>query len=220
MTPQRYARLTSILDHRQPTLTVLMDDLQKAHNVSAVIRTCDAVGVPAIHAVTDEESFKAKITSSAGSAQFVDVHLHASYGAAVEDLQGRGFQVLAAHLDPDAVDFRAVDYTRPTCVVLGQEGPGVTAELLELCDQTIYIPMVGAVESLNVSVAAAVTLFEAQRQRAAAGMYDTPQLPEEERQRRLFEWGYKRLHRWYKEKGHPYPKIGDNGEILGEVPRS
>lgn len=220
MTPKRYARLTSILDRRQPTLTVLMDDLQKAHNVSAVIRTCDAVGVPAIHAVTDESAFEAKITSSAGSAQFVDVHLHPSYAAAVKALHGEGFQVLAAHLDPDAVDFRAVDYTRPTCVVLGQEGPGVTAELLELCDRTFYIPMAGAVESLNVSVAAAVTLFEAQRQRAAAGMYDTPQLPEAERQRRLFEWGYKRLHRWYKEKGHPYPQIGENGEILGDVPRA
>lgn len=220
MTPQRYARLTAILDRRQPTLTVLMDDLQKAHNVSAVIRTCDAVGVPAIHAVTDEGSFKAKITSSAGSAQFVDVHLHPTYADAVTGLQGQGFQVLAAHLDPTAVDFREIDYTRPTCIVLGQEGPGVTPELLELCDRTFYIPMVGAVESLNVSVAAAVTLFEAQRQRQAAGLYDTPQLPESERQRRLFEWGYKRLHRWYLEKGHPYPEIGESGEIVSEVPRS
>ena len=219
MTPRRYARLSSILDRRQPGLTVLMDDLQKAHNVSAVIRTCDAVGVPAIHAVTDESSFKAKITSSAGSAQFVDMKLHRSYRDAVDHLHGHGFLVVAAHLDPEAVDFREVDYTRPTCITLGQEGPGVSAELLELCDQTIYIPMVGAVESLNVSVAAAVTLFEAQRQREEAGMYEQATMPESERQRLLFEWGYKRLTRWFRERGHPYPEIGENGEMLGEIPR-
>ena len=219
MTPRRFARLTAILDRRQTGLTVLMDDLQKAHNVSAVIRTCDAVGVPKIHAVTDESSFKAKITSSAGAAQFVEVCLHESYGKAVESLHRDGFRVLAAHLDPEAVDFREIDFTRPTCIALGQEGPGVAPELLELCDRSFYIPMAGAVDSLNVSVAAAVTLFEAQRQRQAAGLYDQPQLDEATRQRLLFEWGYKRLTRWYREKGHDYPRIGEQGEILDPVPR-
>lgn len=196
-----------------------MDDLQKAHNVSAVIRTCDAVGVPSIHAVTDEASFRAKITSSAGSDQFVDVALHPSYADAVADLKEQGFQVVAAHLDPGAVDFRQIDFTRPTCIALGQEGPGVHPELLALCDQTIYIPMVGAVESLNVSVAAAVCLFEAQRQRQEAGLYDRPRVAKAERQRLLFEWGYKRLARWYRQKGYAYPEIGDAGQLIGEVPR-
>ena len=219
MTPRRYATLTAILDRRQTGLTVLVDDLQKAHNVSAVIRTCDAVGVPEIHAVTDGQTFKAKVTSSAGSSQFVDVQLHTSYPAAVDELHRAGFKVVAAHLDPEAVDFRAMDFTQPTCIVLGQEGPGVTPELLALCDHSFYIPMAGAVESLNVSVAAAVTLFEAQRQRQAVGLYDRPQVSEATRQRLLFEWGYKRLSRWYRQKNYPYPRLGENGEILDPVPR-
>lgn len=219
MTPRRYTRLTSILDHRQPDLAVLMDDLQKPHNVSAVIRTCDAVGVGKIHGVDDGEGFRARITSAAGSNLFVSMELHESYAGAVEALRGEGFAIWAAHLDPGAVDFRSLDLTRPTCIVLGQEGPGVHPELLELCDGRFYIPMVGAVESLNVSVAAAVTLFEAQRQRRDAGLYDRPRLDEAVRQRLLFEWGYKRLARWYRQKGYAYPRIGEEGQILDPVPR-
>ncbi|MEM1203093.1 MAG: tRNA (guanosine(18)-2'-O)-methyltransferase TrmH [Acidobacteriota bacterium] len=219
MTPRRLGRLNAILDRRQPDLTVLLDDLRKAHNVSAVIRTCDAVGIPEIHAVTDAESFRAKITSSAGSDRYVGVRLHPSHAAAVDALQGEGFRVYAAHLDPDSVDFRELDYTRPTCVVLGQEGPGVAADLLARVDGTLSIPMAGAVESLNVSVAAAVVLFEAQRQRQGAGLYQRPRMPEAYRQRQLFEWGYPRLARWFRHKGYPYPRIGEEGQILDPIPR-
>lgn len=219
MTPRRFRRLSHILDHRQPTLTVLFDDLQKAHNVSAVVRTCDAVGVMEIHGIMDEESFRAKTTSSAGSDRFVDVRLHDDAEDALGHLRRRDFRVWAAHLDERAVDFRSVDYTEPTCIVLGQEGPGVAEEVLERVDGTIAIPMVGAVESLNVSVAAAVILFEAQRQREAAGLYDAPQVDEETRQRLLFEWGYRDLARYCRRKGYPYPRIGEDGEMLDSIPR-
>lgn len=220
MTPRRFERLCAILDRRQPDLTVLVDDLQKPHNVSAVIRTCDAVGVGRMHGVAEEDAFRAKITSAAGANLFVDVELHESHARAAHALRAEGFRLWAAHLDPQAVDFRSIDYTGPTCIVLGQEGPGVHPDLLALCDGRFYIPMAGAVESLNVSVAAAVTLFEAQRQRQAAGLYDRPRIDPAVRQRLLFEWGYKRLARWLRHRGHPYPRLGEAGEILDPLPRA
>ncbi|MEM1181710.1 MAG: tRNA (guanosine(18)-2'-O)-methyltransferase TrmH [Acidobacteriota bacterium] len=219
MTPRRFARLTSILDRRQTTLTVLLDDLQKAHNVSAVMRTCDAVGVGWIHALSTEDSFRAKTTSAAGSEHYVETELHRDAQTAVDALRGRGFRLYAAHLDDRAIDFRSVDFTRPTCLVMGQEGPGVSAELLDRVDGTIAIPMVGAVASLNVSVATAVILYEAQRQRQLAGLYDTPHVDPETRHRRLFEWGYRDIARFCRERGYAYPELGDAGEIIGEVPR-
>lgn len=219
ITPERFARFTAILDRRQGDLTVLLDDLQKAHNVSAVIRTCDAVGIGEAHAVTDESTFRAKTTSAAGSERFVDIHLHPSYGDAVDALHAAGYRVVAAHLSERSIDFREVDYTRPVCVALGQEGPGVSPELLEAVDDEISIPMAGAVASLNVSVAAAVILFEAQRQREEAGFYARPRLDASTRHRLLFEWGYPRLARFCRQKGVPYPELGERGEIVGEMPR-
>lgn len=219
MNPRRLARLNAILDGRQTDLTVLLDDLQKAHNVSAVIRTCDAVGIGEVHAVTSDPSFKAKTTSAAGSEKFVRIRLHDSHKQAVAALHDAGYQIFAAHLSDDSIDFRSVDYTRSTCVLMGQEGPGVSDQLAAMVDGSISIPMVGAVESLNVSVAAAVILFEAQRQRSAAGMYQQPQMPAATRQHLLFEWGYKRLARYCREKGYAYPELDEQGQIVGPLPR-
>ena len=211
--------MRAILDRRQPDLTVLMDNLTKPHNVSAVIRTCDAVGVAGIHAVSDAPSFKARRSSAGGTGRYVGVHLHATTEEAIEHLHADGFRVLAADLTPDARDFRDVDFRLPTAVLLGTERDGVSADASASVDGSIAIPILGAVESLNVSVAAAVILYEAQRQRAAAGFYDQPRLDEATCQKLIFEWGYKRLAAHCRRKGVPYPRIGPEGEILDEIPR-
>ena len=219
MTPARYARLRSILDRRQPDLTVLMDDLQKPHNVSAVIRTCDAVGVFEVHAVSATQSFKARRSSAGGTGRYVPIRLHATTEEAVDALRSQGFRVLAAHLAPDARDFRNVDFTLPTAILLGTEKDGVSPAAEAMVDGSIVIPVLGAVPSLNVSVAAAVLLYEAQRQRAAAGLYDAPRLDEATCQKLLFEWGHRRLAEHCRRKGVPYPGVGADGEILGTIPR-
>ena len=219
MTPARYARLRAILDCRQDDLTVVMDNLTKPHNVSAVIRTCDAVGVAEIHAVSDAPSFTARRSSAGGTGRYVGVRLHATTEAAIDHLHRGGFRVLAAHLTPAARDFRDVDYTLPTAVLLGTEKHGVSDRTAARVDGSIAIPIVGAVESLNVSVAAAVILYEAQRQRSAAGLYDRPSLDRATRQKLLFEWGYKRLADYCRRQRIPYPRIGPEGEILDPIPR-
>ena len=213
MTAKRYHRLRAILDRRQADLTVVMDNVHKPHNVSAIMRTCDAVGIPELHAVSTRESFRPSPSSSGGTGRYVKVHTHPSHAEAFRHVREKGLQVLAADLNPAAVDFRTVDYTLPTAILLGAEKPGVSAEALDLADGTIFIPIIGAVESLNVSVAAAVILYEAQRQRQAAGLYDVIQLDEETRQRLLFEWGYRRLAETCRRRKLPYPRLGPEGEL-------
>lgn len=206
-----------VLLKRQPTLTVLMDEVNKPHNLSAIVRTCDAVGVLEAHAVPPKHGTLAAFEghtydATSGSAhKWVKVSPHADAISAVRELQGRGFQVLATHLSQRSVDYREVDYARPSCVLLGAEKWGVSDEAAEAADQNIIIPMYGMVQSLNVSVAAATILFEAQRQRLAAGMYDTPQLEGQALANLAFEWAYPDLAPSYRDRGEPYPVLDEQG---------
>ena len=130
-----------------------------------------------------------------------------------------GFTKALPHESVNAVDFREIDYTRPTCILMGQEKTGITQEALALADQDIIIPMIGMVQSLNVSVASALILYEAQRQRQNAGMYlrENSMLPEAEQQRLLFEGGYPVLAKVAKRKGLPYPHVNQQGEIEADA---
>ncbi|ULH14557.1 tRNA (guanosine(18)-2'-O)-methyltransferase TrmH [Deinococcus sp. KNUC1210] len=223
MTPERYAKIRRVLSLRQPTLSVLMDEVNKPHNFSAILRTCDAVGVLRAHAVPPkvfqgggfEAGTRALPTfeATSGSAhKWVQVQTHDNAVSAVQHLQAQGFQVLATHLSQRSLDYREPDYTRPTVVLLGAEKWGVSDAAAEAADQNIVIPMMGMVQSLNVSVAAASILFEAQRQRLAAGMYAVPQLSPEELEKLAFEWSYPELVPLYRE---GYPALGTEGEIIG-----
>lgn len=165
MNPTRYARICEMLARRQPDLTVCMEQVHKPHNVSAIIRTADAVGVHEVHAVWPGSRMRTMASAAAGSNSWVQVKTHRTIGDAVAHLKGQGMQILATHLSDNAVDFREIDYTRPTCILMGQEKTGITQEALALADQDIIIPMIGMVQSLNVSVASALILYEAQRQR-------------------------------------------------------
>lgn len=229
MTPERFAKLRAVLDRRQPDLTVLMESVSKPHNFSAILRTCDAVGVLEAHAVpprkglpeAEEEvglalSGQAFNDTSGSAAKWMGLSIHPSTALAFAALKERGFDIYAAHLSDKAQDYCQVDYTRPTCVLLGAEKWGVSAQAAELADAHIIIPMMGMVQSLNVSVAAAVILFEAQRQRLAAGFYDQPRLSPDDYQHLLFEWAYPDYARRYQEQGKPYPKLGPSGEIPPE----
>lgn len=200
---------------RQPDLTVCMEQVHKPHNVSAIIRTADAVGVHEVHAVWPGSRMRTMASAAAGSNSWVQVKTHPTISDAVSVLKAQGMQVLATNLSATAVDFREIDYTRPTCILMGQEKTGITEEALAFADRDIIIPMIGMVQSLNVSVASALILYEAQRQRQNAGMYNRAHsaLDMSEQQRLLFEGGYPVLARVAKRKGLPYPLINDRGDI-------
>ncbi|NND59186.1 MAG: tRNA (guanosine(18)-2'-O)-methyltransferase TrmH [Gammaproteobacteria bacterium] len=213
MTPQRLAILRRALDRRQPDLTLLAENTQKTHNIAALLRTCDAVGVSELHAVADEPVRRHHMVS-AGSHKRVPVIRHASESDALAQLRSNGLRLLAAHLSPSAVDFREVDYTQPCAIIVGSELFGVSATAAQLADQHIRIPMKGLVESLNVSVAAALVLYEALRQRERAGLYDRCRLDRQTYDRLLFEWGYPRIAHRCRQLGVPYPRLADDGSIV------
>ena len=215
MSIERYQRIRKLLARRQPSLTVCMEEVHKPHNVSAVVRSCDAVGVHRVHAVWDKKA-KLRKSTAMGSQNWVYTDVHRSIEDAVSQLKKQKMQVLVTHLSEDAIDFRDIDYTLPTAIILGQEKDGATQRAIELADKNIVIPMVGMVQSLNVSVAAALVLYEAQRQRQLAGMYDQQQLSEEECQRMLFEGGFPNFKDMCERKNIPYPHINESGEIVAD----
>lgn len=219
MNAQRFARIQEMLALRQHDLTVCMEQVHKPHNVSAVIRTADAVGIHEVHAVWPSVRMRTMVSASAGSNSWVKVKTHQHIADAVRHLKDEGMQVLATNLSAKAVDFRDIDYTKPTCILMGQEKTGITAEALALADQDIIVPMVGMVQSLNVSVASALILYEAQRQRQNAGMYQRTYslLDEDEQQRLLFEGGYPVLARVARQKNLPYPHINGQGEVEADA---
>jgi tRNA (guanosine-2'-O-)-methyltransferase len=213
MTPERFAKLRAVLDRRQPDLTVLCEDVHKSHNISAILRTCDAVGVAELHAVSPGGEFARHRMVSGGSRKWVRSRVHRDIGDAVRQLHAEGFQVVAAHLSENATDYRGWDFTRPTALLLGAELLGVSDRAAALADAHLVVPMRGLVESLNVSVAAAVILYEAARQREAAGFYDRPRLDEARYRELLFEWSYPAAARHCQAKGLPYPALDADGFI-------
>lgn len=218
MNPERYQRIQTVLKARQPDLTLCLEEVHKPNNVSAVIRTADAAGVHKIHAVWPNEQMRTLSHTSAGARNWVEVETHSNIDSAVTQLKQQEMQILATNLSDNAGDFREIDYTKPTAIILGGEKHGISSHALSLADQDIIIPMVGMVQSLNVSVASALILFEAQRQRQLAGMYDrdVSALSEHVIHTTLFERGHPVLAKVAKRKKLPYPPLDDAGQIVAD----
>ena len=213
MTPERFAKLQVVLNRRQPDLTVLAEDVHKSHNISAILRTCDAVGISELHAVSPGGEFSRHRMISGGSRKWVRTRTHPDIETAMSRLRSQSFQIVTAHLSKDSMDYRAWDYTRPTAVLLGAELLGVSDRAAALADAHISVPMRGLVQSLNVSVAAAVILYEAARQRDAAGLYDRCRLDAATYRDILFEWSYPAAARHCRARGLPYPELDAEGFI-------
>ena len=167
--PRRFERLRTVLNQRMADLTVLVEHVEKPHNLSAILRSCDAVGVLEAHAVSFSGRPRTFNSTAQGSQRWVPLRDHATIASAVHHLKDRGFKLYGTNLGVDARDYRDCDFTGPCAFVLGAEKWGLTEEATGLMDQAVFIPMRGMVQSLNVSVATATLLFEALRQREAAG---------------------------------------------------
>ena len=219
--PRRFDRLRSVLDRRMGDLTVLLEQVDKPHNLSAILRSCDAVGVLEAHAVCLAGRMPTFNTTAKGSEKWVPLHVHPDTASILGLLREQGFRIYGTHLARESIDYRLCDYTRPSVFVLGAEKWGMSAATAALVDQPITIPMQGMVQSLNVSVATAILLFEALRQRQAAGLL--PQngegVPAGRYQEVLFEWAYPQVAAWCRREGRPYPELNAEGAILEELPR-
>lgn len=213
MTPQRLERIEHTLSLRQPDLTVLTDEVHKDRNLSAIVRSCDAFAVPVAHCVWLGEQYRVRRNHSAGSGNWVDIHTHPDIGTAIQTLQQQGFRVCAAHFSERARDYRDYDFTQPTALLLGSEKTGVSAQAAALADEHLVIPMHGMVQSFNVSVAAALLLSEAQRQRQQAGMFNQRRIADDDYQRLKFEWCQPQVARICQRLQLPYPPLRDDGEL-------
>ena len=214
MTPERFAKLRRALERRQPDLTVLADGVNKPHNVSAILRTADAVGIHRIHAISTSGAMRRHHMIAGGVKNWVGLTLHASIEQALAALRADGWRLVAAQPSTVARDYRSIDYTAKVAVIVGAELLGPSPAALAAADEHVAIPMLGLGESVNVSVATAVILLEAQRQRAAAGFYARPRLAAEDLERTLFEWCYPDVAERCRELGRPYPPLGPDGAML------
>jgi len=219
MTDRRRQKVDWVLAQRQPDLTVLAERLHKPRNFSAIVRTCDAVGINEVHAVPGGDGLSIHWKTSQGAEKWVRVRRHSSLLAACDHLRARGYQLVAAHLDDAALDYREIDYTVPTALLVGTELFGVSEAGLAQSDLQVTIPMKGMTQSLNVSVACAIVLYEAMRQRDAAGVYGRRRLGAALRDEQRFEWLQPRLARYCRERGLAYPEMDDEGNVIGYVPR-
>ena len=213
MTPSRFRKLVVTLNLRQPDLTVVMEGVHKPHNLSAVVRSCDAVGVFEVHATSPERQVRLAQKTAGGNRRWVPVTTHSSIAVAYERLRTTGFSIIAAQADTDAAEFRSVDYTKKIALVFGGERKGLSTPAVAGADHRITIPTQGMTGSLNVSVAAAVILFEAQRQRLAAGMYDKPRLDAETYRRTLLAWAHPKIAAYCDARGLPCPQLDKAGNL-------
>lgn len=190
MTPERKQRLTSVLDKRQGNITIVLENVFDPHNISAVMRTADAVGVQDMYILNTKiprhKKWGAKSSSSA--AKWLTIHQYDNAAECFSSLRKRYSTILTTHLSSDAVSLHQIDFTKSIALVFGNEHSGVSDEIRALADGNFIIPQVGIIRSLNISVACAVTLYEAFRQKTNAGHYNQPGL-DSDRYHELFkEW--------------------------------
>ena len=203
-------------------LTVLLENVEKPHNLSAILRSCDAVGALEAHIVSLQGRPRTFNSTAQGSQKWVALNDHPDIETAISNLKDKEFRVYGTHLGVEAKDYRDCDFTGPTAFVLGAEKWGLTDRARDLMDEALFIPMRGMVQSLNVSVATATLLFEALRQRQVAGTAPSQGegLSADHYRRLLFEWSYPQVAAWCQEQGRPYPELNDEGELLEELPRT
>jgi tRNA (guanosine-2'-O-)-methyltransferase len=188
-TPERIEKVNRVLSLRQPDLRVVLEGVTIAHNASAVIRTCDAAGILHLDLISPNPEllrFNEAITTRAD--KWLEIGVHGTAAECFIPLRKEGFTIVATHLQNEAIPYTDIDYTKPLALVFGSEAGGISAESLAFADRIVRIPMLGMVQSLNLSVSVAVILYEALRQRVAGGFLERSRLPDGEFERLKRQW--------------------------------
>jgi tRNA (guanosine-2'-O-)-methyltransferase len=188
-TDRRLEKIHRILSHRQPDLTVVLENIHDPHNVSAILRSADAVGIMGVHLVYTTEAFpKVGRKSSASASKWVGRRKWRSVEECYANLRQEGFKIFASQLDVGSVSVFDLNMKNKVALIFGNEHWGVSEEAAALADARFKVPMYGMIESLNVSVACAVSLYEALRQRLEDGDYSKPKLADAVLQTLVEEW--------------------------------
>jgi tRNA (guanosine-2'-O-)-methyltransferase len=188
-TKQRTQKTKQVLSFRQPDLRVALEEVTNTHNASAVVRTCDAAGIMYVEIISSSgEAFPVNRAVSTRAEKWLKFNYYSSTTECLKHLKDEGFTIAATHLSAEAVPYTSLDYTESTVIVFGNESEGISEEALKLSDHVIKIPMVGMVQSLNLSVSVGIILYEAMKQRQDKGYYSNPRLSSDEFQSFLNQW--------------------------------
>lgn len=215
MSRSRYEKFKQVLRQRQPDMTLLTDQVHKAQNISAMLRTADAVGIPEIHMVQPERGRLVYHHTAGGSGRFTSAVAHPDVQTGIGELRRRGYKLYAAHWSDRAIHYRDADFTQPFALVMGAEKEGLSDYAAQEADEHLTIPIIGMVQSYNVSVAAAIILQEAMHQRQAKGMYEREMDENDETVRRtLFQWMHPQMTRYCERNDLPYPEMDEDGDMI------
>jgi tRNA (guanosine-2'-O-)-methyltransferase len=191
-TEKRIEKIRAVVLKRQPSLKIILENIHDPHNVSAIFRTCDAAGIPKVSLLYNIEFFpKIGKKSSASAFKWIEREKYKSVEECYKQLRSEGYKIYVSSISEDAKDLYEIDFTEKSAIVMGNEHRGVSKEAEEFADEKFYIPMYGMVQSLNVSVSAAIAIYEALRQRTAKGMYDKSELNEEQIEEWINKWSKK-----------------------------
>jgi tRNA (guanosine-2'-O-)-methyltransferase len=173
MTEEREKKINRVLDFRQENLTVILENVFDPHNIAAVIRTADAVGVKEMYIVnTILPTYKQfGKRSSSGAINWMMLHEFDNLQDCITAVRKKYNKIYSTHLGTDSVTMHELNLTDSVALAFGNEQKGLTAEFLKESDGNFIIPQVGMIQSLNISVACAVSLYEAYRQKNVAGHY-------------------------------------------------
>ena len=190
MTPERLKKLTAVLDKRQDDITIVLENVFDPHNISAVMRTCDAIGVQEIYILNTKIPRHKKwgSKSSSSAKKWLTIHQFENAAECFSSLRNHYSSILTTHLSSDAIGLYQLDLTKSTALVFGNEHSGVSDEIRALADGNFIIPQMGIIRSLNISVACAVTLYEAYRQKTLAGHYEQQKLNENKYNQLMSTW--------------------------------
>lgn len=193
MTPERRERLLTVLRKRQPDLTVVLENVFDPHNISAVMRTCDAVGIQELYVLTNKIPRHKKwgARSSSSAAKWLTVHQYEDAALCFADIRKKYEKIYTTHLSSDAVSLYEINFTGSVALVFGNEHAGVSEEIRAMADGNFLIPQMGIIQSLNISVACAVSIYEALRQKTNAGHYQQQRLEDGTFNTLLNEWGFR-----------------------------
>jgi len=191
MTPERTNKLINVLLRRQANITVVMENVHDPHNISAVMRTCDAVGIQDIYILNTKIPRHKKwgSKSSSSAAKWLTVHQYTDAETCFAHLRKYYHRIYATQLSSDAISLFDIDFTKSIALIFGNEHDGVSREIKNMADASFMIPQVGIIQSLNISVACAATIYEAFRQKKIAHHYDRASLTEQRINKLMTEWG-------------------------------
>lgn len=188
MTEKRYNKIKDVVEKRQPGLTVVLENISDPHNVSAILRTAEVAGIDEIYLIYNSGDYpKIGKSSSASAKKWVELYKFDNVKNCFDELHNRGFSIYSTAIVEEEKNYSLyeLDFSQKSAIVLGNEVFGVSEEVIKNADKNFLIPMFGMIQSLNVSVTAGICIFEAVRQRLAAGKYEQSEHTENELNLRL-----------------------------------